>query len=111
MVLKSNLSKIARLAPHLASEALIQTGADIADIAKQLVPVDTGALRQSIGSVPESSEKVIVGAGNGPVDYAAHVEYGTSRSAAQPFLTPAFAQAEETFKKRLAEKMKELENA
>lgn len=111
MVLKSNLSKIARLAPHLASEALIQTGADIADLAKQLVPVDTGALRQSIGAVPVSSEKVIVGAGNGAVDYAAHVEYGTSTQAAQPFLTPAFAQAEETFKKRLTDKMKELENA
>lgn len=65
----------------------------IADLARQLVPVDTGALRDSIRVEPgdsPTSRKVI--AGGGGVDYAAHVEYGTAHSPARPFMTPAVEQ-------------------
>ena len=42
--------------------------------------------------------------GREPSKYAGYVEFGTSNSAAQPYLTPAFAQSPETFKARITEK-------
>ena len=103
--LVSNLSRIAQQAPEAASRALLQTAADIVDLTKQLSPVDTGALKQSYGAVPVSSTVVHVGS---DMPYAPFVEYGTSRSGAQPHLTPAFHQSEETFKVRLREEMEKL---
>lgn len=62
----------------------------VADLARQLAPVDTGALRASIRVTPDQPAlRMTVQAGGGVVDYAAFVEYGTSRSPAQPFMTPA----------------------
>jgi len=53
--------------------------------AKRIVPVDSGDLRDSIH--PEvSDEGMFVVADE---EYAAHVELGTSKMAAQPFLRPA----------------------
>lgn len=112
--LVNNLSKYARTAPKAAERALLQTGADILAVAKQLVPVDTSSLQKSGGVVPVTSAIVHVGFGGPgeyfdgrkPEEYAVYVEYGTSEMDAQPFLTPAFLQATETFKKRLTEEMK-----
>jgi HK97 gp10 family phage protein len=74
-----------------AIEAGVVRGAGfIQDLAQQLSPVDTGALRASIhvaAGDTQTSRKVV--AGGGAVDYAAYVEYGTSRSPAQPYMTPA----------------------
>jgi HK97 gp10 family phage protein len=85
--------------------ALLQTGADIVDIAKQLVPVDTGALKQSIGAVPIDSTTVRIGS---DVEYAPFVEFGSATSPAQAYLIPALAQAEGIFKARLEEQLKEV---
>lgn len=114
--LVNNLTKYAREAPRAAERALLQTGADILAVAKQLVPVDTSSLKKSGGVVPISSEVIHVGFGSAgeffsgrkPEEYAPYVEYGTSKTEAQPFLTPAFAQATETFKKRLSEEMRKI---
>ena len=70
--------------------------------AQSLVPVDTGALRKSIRieRLGMKSGKITytgIRAGgyirnpktNKIVDYAAHVEYGTSRQAPQPYMRPA----------------------
>lgn len=57
--------------------------------AKQLCPVDTGRLRSSITNelgVDADGLMAVVGTN---VDYAPHVELGTSKMAAQPFLLPA----------------------
>jgi HK97 gp10 family phage protein len=108
MVLRSNLSKIAQRAPEFASEALLQTGADIVNIAKQLVPVDTGHLQASIGAEPIDSKTVVVGT---DVEYSIYVEFGTESQAAQPYFIPAFTQSEETFKARLEQKIKEAADA
>lgn len=77
-----------------AVEMGVNRGASlIADLARQLVPVDTGALQGSIqvedGPTPVSRTVV---AGDSTVDYAAFVEYGTQRAPAQPYMTPAAAQ-------------------
>ena len=81
------------------SNAMERLGAAIATEAKRNAPVDTGRLRASIvaGNAEPSeygvSVEVKAGGANEVddvlVDYAPHVEYGTSRMAAQPFLTPA----------------------
>lgn len=76
------------------AEAIINARAlQIASIARQLCPVDTGALRDSIaietyaGHRPGfgTAKRIVVGQ-----FYAPFVEFGTSRMAAQPFLMPAF---------------------
>ncbi len=55
--------------------------------AQALAPVDTGALRSSIHAETREAGKsaeIMV-----DVPYAAYVEYGTYKMAAQPFLSPA----------------------
>lgn len=103
--LVSNLTLIGQQAPVAAKEALLQTAADIVALTKQLTPVDTGALKQSYGAVPIDSSTIEIGSDK---EYAPYVEYGTSRMAAQPHLTPAFFQSEDTFRVRLKEAMERL---
>jgi len=87
--------KLTRLRRVLQGErAAIDRGARayaeaVADLAEQLAPVDTGALRASIhveDGDREGAYRVVASA-----PYAQFVEYGTARAAAQPFLTPAVA--------------------
>ncbi len=60
-------------------------GEAVAGDARSLCPVDTGRLRGSI-SVSAGSNSAVVSANT---DYAAYVEFGTSKMAAQPFMVPA----------------------
>lgn len=103
--LESRIPQILAATPAACSAALLKTAADIVEVTKQLSPVDTGALKQSYGAVPLSSTSVRIGSDK---EYAPYVELGTSRMAAQPHLTPAFAQAEETFKANVIEEMKKI---
>lgn len=58
---------------------------DIGRTMKRLVPVDTGALRDSIEWITVDGRGVIsVG-----TEYWEYVEFGTSKMAAQPFIRPA----------------------
>jgi HK97 gp10 family phage protein len=52
--------------------------------AKRLVPVDTGALRDSISVIDGSPMAVVADA-----PYSLYVELGTRHMAAQPYLMPA----------------------
>lgn len=109
--LRSDLTRIAINAPELASKALLQTGQDVYEVSQQLVPRDTTSLALSGGVEVIDSGTVQVGygvpgefiSGREPSKYAGYVEFGTSRSEAQPFLVPAFTQNEETFKQRLGQ--------
>lgn len=114
--LVSNLPKIAAELEPAGQRALLQTAADVLNVAKQLVPKDTTSLMRSGGVDVINSNTVHVGFGaegvfidgREPSKYAAHVEYGTVNMDAQPFFTPAFAQADSTFKARLAEEVKKV---
>jgi HK97 gp10 family phage protein len=114
--LRSKLKMLAAFTPEAAQRALMRTGADILAISQQLVPVDSGSLKKSGGVVPVDSITVHVGYGGPgvyyanrePSKYAVHVEYGTVRSPAQPYLRPAFWQSRETFLKRVKEEMENL---
>ena len=107
---------IAGATPEAGKKALLATGADVLSVAKQLVPVDTSSLQKSGGVVPIDSSTIHVGfggpgvyfSGREPEKYAGYVEYGTSRSPAQPYLRPAFMQAAPTFKVRLKAEMEKL---
>jgi len=68
-------------------------GESLVDESREIVPVDTGKLRDSIGYVVENrsatgqfmSPTLVFGADE---DYASHVEYGTVHQDAQPFIRP-----------------------
>lgn len=67
--------------------ALTAIGAFVESEAKVRTPVDTGNLRDSITyRVNEGEKNVAIGTN---AEYAQWVEKGSSRSSAQPFLTPA----------------------
>lgn len=85
-----NLSRLRRVIkgePAALDRAARNCAGAVRDLAKQLCPVDTGALRASIHVRREGREAVysIVA----PLDYAGYVEYGTHKMEAQPYLTPA----------------------
>lgn len=63
-------------------------GGEMEQMSKQLVPVDTGFLRDSIfHQLVESDLNLTLGA---TADYTAYVEFGTRHSRAQPFIRPSF---------------------
>jgi HK97 gp10 family phage protein len=57
-------------------------------------PVDTGRLRSSITHEIAADHRGLVGRVGTDVEYAPYVEYGTSRSPAQPYLRPALGAAQ-----------------
>lgn len=96
--LAARLENLAARLGDLSQEALEELAERIVEDAKALCPVDTGSLKRSIRFERDPSGGVIVAAGGGgvvnprtrrEVDYAAYVEFGSSRAPAQPFLQPA----------------------
>ena len=78
-----------RIAAEVAS-AIEEAAALVEARAKELCPVRTGRLRDSIrAEVTEIAGDVLRAEVGTDVPYAAAVEMGTRRSAAQPFLFPA----------------------
>lgn len=85
-ITKNRLGAIAAgLRPQL-SQVVDKTGFDLEAREKELAAVDTGFMRNSIQyeKTGDLSGVVAVGA-----EYAPYVNYGTSRSPAQPFVEPA----------------------
>jgi HK97 gp10 family phage protein len=102
--------------PVKVDKAVRATAFDVQGVAVSLAAVDTGAMRASIfvkthggGEQPQALGDAEVSdptPGNPPlmtayiapgVNYAGYVEFGTSRQAAQPFMTPAVEAAEDKF--------------
>lgn len=69
------------------SRGLGQGAQAMADSASSKAPVDTGQLRDSIEAQEQGAMSWEVVA---DTDYAAAVELGTVRTAAQPYMLPAF---------------------
>jgi HK97 gp10 family phage protein len=103
-------------ARQAAMKALTKDATELAAAQKRLAPKDTGALADSIAvtlpgeSTPPYSQpggmrvagpnEVIVTAGNEDVRYAHLVEYGTSKTEAEPFFWPALRLFRTRFKRR-----------
>lgn len=73
--------------------------------AKDLCPVDTGNLRNSISHVvdTEKADAAYIGTN---VEYAPYVELGTAKQKAQPFLKPAAADHAQTYKNIMEDELK-----
>lgn len=64
----------------------VKAGAEtVRDGAAAACPVDTGALRDSITAESDGNSAIV----SANTDYAAFVEFGTSKMAPQPYLVPA----------------------
>jgi len=72
-----------------AMRCVAEQGAKVENAAKAIVPVDTGALRDSIELLVEGIATVATAWVGTTIRYGGYVEYGTSNTPAQPYLRPA----------------------
>lgn len=94
---QSQLRRSAQEAIEKAKRELQMTALEVEREAKLNAPVDTGMLRASITNEEvDDGYEVFTN-----VEYAQFIEYGTSRQAARPFLTPALDVATKGLKQRL----------
>lgn len=82
----SNRAAVESAIDQAKARALEIMGGKAETYAKQLCPVDTGRLRNSITHEQYDTDTEIVGTN---VEYAPFVELGTRRQKAQPYLRPA----------------------
>jgi HK97 gp10 family phage protein len=72
------------------TKALLAGANIIVDRAKEIVPVDTGTLRDSIEALEIDGDVYIhASADQGGGEYSAFVEFGTVKMSAQPYVRPA----------------------
>lgn len=106
--LQKKLNAMPKLVKQEIRKALEQSAEEIVSLAKSLVPVDKGDLRDSIGwtygDAPKGSISlgsvraseltgdltITVYAGNSQAFYARWQEFGTQKMQAQPFFYPAY---------------------
>ena len=117
--------ELAEIASHIdpkVVDGLDEVADKIVEDAKELCPVDTGALRRSIRkdkqlvSLYPFTYTIGVTAGGQvknprtgrEVDYAAYVEFGTSRTPAQPFMGPAMEKNQGEVRRILSKKVLEV---
>jgi len=99
---KRNFNALTEGMNPAAARVLKEIAEEVKTEAKELVPVDTGALRDSIRLIVTAKSagnitRVGVRAGGyevnpktgSLVNYAVYVEFGTSRQSPQPYLIPA----------------------
>lgn len=86
-VVQDNTDEVVEALGTAMARALEAIGIQAEGYAKDLCPVDTGRLRNSITHTVDNGEKAVYIGTN--VEYGPYVELGTSRQKAQPFLTPA----------------------
>ena len=82
-----DLGKASAKGTILAARAIRKTALDIQADAQVLAPVDTGALRNSIGVTMSGPLAAEIGP---TVHYAIYNEFGTHKMPARPFMGPAF---------------------
>lgn len=84
-IVQDNTDEVVAAIGKAIARGLEAVGLQAEGYAVQKCPVDTGRLRNSITHMRVNGN-VYIGT---DVEYAPHVEYGTSRQKAQPFLRPA----------------------
>lgn len=101
---KDNSAAVLRALQAATHEGLTEIGKSVVSHAQERVPVDTGALRDSIETTVEG-DTLTVGSDK---EYAAAVETGTYRMAARPYLKPAMAEYGDEYERTMRDA---LENA
>lgn len=94
VTVKSNADIFNNALPEQIAMALEAIGLTAEKYAKEICPVDTGRLRNSISHARDDNAAYI----GTNVEYAAAVELGTSRQKAKPYLRPAAADHAEEYK-------------
>ncbi len=90
--LRRNLARLAGNERRQAQTDGLEAGARIVEThSKLLCPVDTGFLRNSIQVDSVTANEAIIAP---HTEYAEHVEFGTERQAAQPYMRPAIDEHE-----------------
>lgn len=105
----SRLSEIAASLPKRVDRAVKEAAEEVANQARLRAPVRSGALKAAINVQREGRGRYSVVAGDGDVFYGHLVEYGTSHSAAQPFLIPALEVSKPRVDFLIAESLRDLE--
>lgn len=116
--LRKRLDAIPKDVKEAVHPALIRSGDELSARMKQLAPLDTGALKDSItvtpagqttppysqpgGSMTVPENAIAVTVGNADVRYAHLQEYGTAQAPAHPFFWPSYR----LLKKRIANRLK-----
>ena len=85
-IIKDDSKRVLHEVDSQTEKILADIGELIVKSAKEIVPVDTGALKESI-TYEVDGNSVTVGS---PLNYSVYVELGTSKMGAQPYLRPAF---------------------
>lgn len=86
--------------------AMTRCAGEMEKHAKRMCPVDTGRLRNSVATeIDEGDDSVSVYVGTN-VEYAPHVELGTKRMKAQPFLKPAVSDHQSTYTRIIRSELK-----
>jgi HK97 gp10 family phage protein len=98
VVAVNNSDKVLEEITRMVSQAIREVADELVHEAQELAPVRTGELRDSIHKEEIDELNVAVGSDK---QYAGYVEYGTSKMAAQPYLTPASISAREKLKLKL----------
>lgn len=88
-MLRSRLPQIIAELPGASDEALKDAAEQLAEAVRERVPVASGALRDAV-HVQEVEHGYAVVAGDSDAFYGHMVEFGTTHTAARPFLIPAF---------------------
>ena len=89
--LEADIKQLAKKFPGSFKEQVKESGRAVQRNAIKFAPKDTGNLRKSISEggfeLQDDGNTAEVSANT---NYAAHVEFGTSKQSAQPYLGPAF---------------------
>lgn len=101
----SRLRVIADEADEAVSLALHDTADFILTLIRLYAPVDTGWLRDSYQKESPAQLHILIGS---MVNYSLFQEFGTSKMAARPHMTPAFTQSPAFFEARLKERLRNL---
>jgi HK97 gp10 family phage protein len=103
------LNEIAdEIIPEAVEAALMEAAEEAMRFARSIVPVDTGTLRDSIDILEQGDDYVVIGT---DLEYAAYVEFGTSRMSAQPYIGPAADAMSSRFSEIFAEELDSKLNA
>lgn len=93
-------ARFAAKATRQTKQAVAEAALDIQRYAKRNAPVRTGALR---GSISIDFIKGLSAQVSAKMPYSVHVEYGTHKANAQPYMRPAAEKAKDKFYRMVKE--------
>jgi HK97 gp10 family phage protein len=101
-IVNSRMKELRKQAQAAAAKRNLDLAGEAEKIAKQLVAVDTGALKASIRvELNKRTGAATLAAGDEKVRYAAPQEYGSRFQSGTPFMTPAMNQAAKKMRNRM----------